>query len=82
MATKHDLQDWVTSALRDAGGRAALIDVAKRIWKNHETELKASGDLFFTWQYDMRWAANVLRRRGTMKPAEVSPNGVWELAKS
>jgi hypothetical protein len=79
MATKHDLQDWVRNALIQAGGRSPLVEVAKHIWKNHERELLKSGDVFYTWQYDMRWAANVLRRNGTMKPAEASPNGVWEL---
>ena len=57
MATKHDLQDWVRDALHDNGGRARLVEVAKFIWANHETQLKASGDLLYTWQYDMRWAA-------------------------
>ncbi|QPK62461.1 hypothetical protein IVG45_16620 [Methylomonas sp. LL1] len=81
MATKHDLADWVHDALKDSGGSARLVDVAKKIWNNHEIELKASGDLFFTWQYDMRWAANLLRRSGIMKASEDSPNGVWELKK-
>ncbi|MBY4676191.1 hypothetical protein [Marinobacterium arenosum] len=79
MATKHDLQDWVHHALKELGGRGRLIDVAKTIWKNHEAELRSSGDLFFTWQYDMRWAANRLRHSGIMRPADVSPTGVWEL---
>jgi len=35
---------------------------------------------FFTWQYDIRWAANLLRRSGLMKPAESSPHGLWELS--
>jgi len=82
MATKHDLQDWVQDALSANGGRATLVEVAKHIWKNREHELRGAGDLFFTWQYDMRWAANVLRRQGVMKAAEVSPQGIWELAKS
>jgi hypothetical protein len=76
MATKHDLQDWVQDALRTNGGRATLVEVAKHIWKNRERELRGSWDLFFPWQYDMRWAVNVLRRRGVMKAAEVSPQGI------
>jgi len=80
MASKEDLPDWVADALKDHGGNARLIDVAKHIWKHHESELRASGDLFYKWQYDMRWAANQLRRTGVMKPADVSPTGVWELA--
>ena len=79
MATKLDLQDWVTDALRANGGTARLVDVAKFIWAHHEAQLKASGDLLYTWQYDMRWAANVLRRKGVMKPVAASPTGVWQL---
>jgi hypothetical protein len=81
MATKHDLQDWVRNALQATGGKASLVEVAKHIWQNHEADLKISGDLLFTWQYDMRWAANVLRHQG-MKSVEVSPRGIWELARS
>ena len=80
MTTKHDVTDWVVGALKELGGRGSLIEVARQIWKSHEPELRSSGDLFFTWQYDMRWSANVLRRKGTMKSAEVSPSGIWELA--
>jgi len=80
MATKEDLQEWVAEALRGLGGSARLIDVAKFIWAAHESELRHSGNLFFTWQYDMRWAANQLRRRHVMKDANISPAGVWELA--
>lgn len=80
MATKHDLQDWVTDALRNSGGAARLVEVAKFIWAHHETQLKESGDLFYTWQYDMRWAANALRTQGIIKPVAASPTGMWELA--
>jgi len=37
------------------------------------------GDLFYTWQYDMRWAATKLRRDGKLKAATRSPKGTWEL---
>ncbi len=80
MATKEDLQDWVHQALKASGGRGSIVDIAKHIWSNHEADLKRSGNLFFTWQYDMRWAGNVLRRKGIMRASEVSPAGVWELA--
>jgi len=81
MASKEDLQDWVKNALAAAGGGGRLVEVAKHIWSAHESDLRKSGDLFFTWQYDMRWAANQLRRRGIMKPVEHSPTGVWQLAR-
>lgn len=80
MATKEDLQDWVAEAIRSLGGSARLVDVAKHIWNVHESDLRESGNLFFTWQYDMRWAANQLRRKHILKAADISPTGVWELA--
>lgn len=80
MATKQDLEAWVKNALVELGGRGHLIAVAKVIWKKHEQELLRSGDLFYTWQYDMRWAANKLRSAKVMKPADLSPSGIWELA--
>jgi hypothetical protein len=78
-ASKHDLADWLYEALSDNSGRGTIVDVCRHIWKHHEAELRAAGDLFFTWQYDVRWAANELRSTGKMKPVDLSPRGVWEL---
>ncbi|TCP44374.1 hypothetical protein [Rhodovulum marinum] len=62
MADKSDLQEWVFEAVHDLGGEATVAEVAKYVWNKYEPELKRSGDLFFTWQYDMRWAADRLRK--------------------
>ena len=62
MANRSDLEGWVLDAIARNGGEASVLEVAKDIWTNHEAELKASGDLFYTWQYDMRWAADRLRK--------------------
>lgn len=80
MATKSDLTDWVLEAIEAQGGEARLVDVAERIWRNHEDELRASGDLFYTWQYDMRWAAQRLRNQGVLAPDDTTPQGVWRTA--
>jgi hypothetical protein len=64
MATKYDLQPWVEEALIALGGSGTVVEVAKEIWARHEPDLRSSGDLFYTWQYDMRWAAQVLRDTG------------------
>jgi hypothetical protein len=77
--TKEDLQIWVQDALRELGGSARIPKIAKAIWQRHRDDLEASGDLFYTWQYDMRWAANRLRRAGIMKSVESSSSGTWEL---
>lgn len=79
VADRSDLQNWIVEALRSKGDRASVTEVCKAVWQLHEPDLRASGDLFFTWQYDIRWAAHVLRRRGLLRPASESPNGIWEL---
>ena len=78
MATREDLQDWVLEALSAAGGEARVIDVARLVWERHQTDLERSGDLFFTWQYDMRWAATKLRHRGLLDEGDRS--GRWRLS--
>ena len=79
MANKFDLRDWLVEALETNMKRASIIAICKYIWNRHEKELRSSGDLFYTWQYDVRWAATELRKNGIMKPANISPQGIWEL---
>lgn len=79
MATREDLVAWVDESLRALGGSASLVAVAREIWQRHEPELRASGDLFYTWQYDMRWAAHQLRQSGRMQPEDRATN-LWVLS--
>ena len=79
MATKANLAEWLLEALKANDGRATIVTVCKHIWGHHEAELRRSGDLFYTWQYDVRWAAHYLRRTGVMRSAQFSPKGLWEL---
>ncbi|GAA0762278.1 hypothetical protein GCM10009107_46580 [Ideonella azotifigens] len=72
------LKQWVIDALQRSGGEAHLISVARDIWTHHESDLREAGDLFFSWQYDMRWACTALRSEGVVEPA--SKSGVWTLA--
>jgi hypothetical protein len=73
------LRQWVKDALAALGGSGTVVDVAAEIWKHHESELRASGELFYTWQYDMRWAAQLLRDAGVAQSASDRRRGVWEL---
>ena len=77
MNTRDVLKDWVKGALCRNDGKLKLIDVAKDIWTHHEKELRSSGDLFFSWQYDMRWAATALRKAGEIEAA--NDRGIWKL---
>lgn len=76
--TKEMLPDLLYSVIKDMGGRGTIIDICKRFWSEYENELKKSGDMFYTWQYDIKWAATTLRKTGRMKDAILSPSGVWE----
>ncbi len=78
MAGRDVLMDWVEEALIALNGSASLLDVAKKIWDLHEADL-INTELFYTWQYDYRWAATKLREKGIMKSREDSPKGIWEL---
>lgn len=78
MASRGVLQDWVIDALRASGGTGSPVSVAQHIWKNHRADLENSGDLFYTWQYDMRWAAQKLRDAGVLVKAN-NRNVPWQL---
>ncbi|SDZ88781.1 hypothetical protein SAMN04515656_1015 [Eubacterium aggregans] len=76
---RTDLSDILYDDLKKLGGCANIVDVCKYMWKHHEKELRDSGNLFYTWQYDIRWAATELRKTKKMKDTKDSPRGIWEL---
>jgi hypothetical protein len=76
---RNDLPDVLYKVLSDLGGQANIITVCKLVWEKYKSDLEKSGDLFYCWQYDIRWAATELRKTGRMKAAEVSPKGIWEI---
>jgi len=77
MSSRQDLVDWVYEALVALGGEGRVVDAAKHIWAHHESDLRASGNLFYTWQYDMRWAAMILRKQGKAAAPAETERGVW-----
>lgn len=80
MLNKNDLSRLILEALKSNGGSASIVEVCKFVWKNYESNLRISGNLFFTWQYDIRWSATELRKEGKIKASEFSPSGIWELS--
>lgn len=79
MPGKLDLCGWLVEALRAMGGKASTVSVCEYVWAKHESDLRRSGELFFTWQYDIRWAATQLRKERVLRSVELSPKGIWEL---
>ena len=83
MASKQDLVTWVREALAASGGGATVVETARHIWREHGAELRRSGDLLFTWQYDMRLAATELVKRGLIRKERRGPNpGYWVLTRT
>jgi len=31
-----------------------IVEISRAVWDRHEDDLRESGDLFYTWQYDLR----------------------------
>lgn len=81
MKLKGDLCNWLVDALKVHNGSASIIDICKHVWERHERELRDSGDSFYSWQYDIRWSADYLRKTGVLRAAKLSPRGIWELIK-
>ena len=77
MTYRETLQTWVWNALDELGGRGTVVEVAKKIWIKHETDLKSAGDAFYSWQYDMRWAAQKLRENGKIGFRKVGKLNKW-----
>jgi hypothetical protein len=76
--SRDDFMPWVLDALRAHGGAASVVDVCRHIWNHHEKELREAGDLFYTWQYDVRWAATKLRHQNKLR--ETTRGAPWMLA--
>ena len=79
MQGRELMKAWVLDALQSLGGSASILDICKSIWERHSTDIQATDDLFYQWQYEIRWAGDLLRREGVLRPAKSSPRGIWKL---
>lgn len=80
VANKNDLKDWVIEALESMSGSGSVVDVSRVVWQRHEHDLRLSGDMFYTWQYDIRWAGQKLRDEGLLVSAQGDRRAPWRLA--
>jgi hypothetical protein len=81
MTTDTDLERWILDALQAHSGEASIVEIAKHIWTTHEAELRKSDELFFTWQYKMRWAGQVLQQKGNLRKSKRGAKANWILLK-
>ncbi|MCP1972529.1 hypothetical protein [Bradyrhizobium elkanii] len=73
---RDDLKKLILDAIASRGGSARIPEIGKHIWDRHEPALKASGEFFYVWQYELRWASNQLAREGKLD--KTSTRGVWK----
>ncbi len=86
---RNDLPDLLYSTIKDLGGKASMMDIFRKFWEDYASKIPHNEDMFYTWNYDIRWAATKLRKEGRMKPAtskekpkeltQESPKGFWEI---
>ena len=79
MSYRENLKEWVAEALGKLGGQAYINDVARQIWLDHESELRSWDEHFYSWQYDMRWAAQHLRNKNVLSFHKVGSKSRWVL---
>lgn len=77
---RNVMTSWVVQALKELGGEAGILDICKKVWASHEEEIRNAGDLFYEWQYEIRWAGNILRREGVLRSKQESPRHTWMLS--
>lgn len=82
MTNNESLQDWINDALSSLGGEGTIIDIAKYIWTHHERDLREKDDLFFTWQYQMRWAAQHMQKDKKLLKTKSGNKAIWKLIRN
>lgn len=88
MISRNDLPELLYNTIKELGGKADMMTIFKKFYHDNEQLLKKSGDLFYTWNYDIRWAATKLRKKNKMRPArqwentygaDISSRGILEI---
>lgn len=77
---RNDLPGLLIKCLIELGGEGTIVEVCECFWSYYEEELKRSGSLLYTWQYDIRWAATELRKSNIMLNSRESPKELWQFA--
>ncbi len=75
---KQNLPEYVLNALNALGGEATIVEICKYIWDNEISKIPINqrNDHFYTWGYDVRWAAQKLRDNNL---SYIPRRGVWAL---
>ena len=73
---RDDFMPLIIEALHANHGSLKIHEVCKSVWNNNSARIIQSQQVLYTWQYDIRWAANKLRRQNKIIS---KPRGYWTL---
>lgn len=76
---RNDTVQLVCEALDSLGGEGTIVEATEVIWKNYKDDLESSGDISYTWQYDMRWARHKLSKTGKLTTETRGRESIWKL---
>jgi len=72
---RNDFMPLIMAALIANGGSLKISEVCEYVWTHNNQKIMLS-QVLYTWQYDIRWAANELRRQNFIKS---EPRGYWTI---
>ena len=80
MIKRKDLTEILEEALTALGGEGKIVEICEYIWGKYKDNLLSSGDIFYTWQYDLRMSAKeTLKAKGKITTLKDGKKSVWKL---
>ena len=76
--SKDDLPRLLEDVLKEMNGNGYILDISKKFWIKYKDNITPDNNLFYTWQYDIRWAATELRKNNIMVRPDLE-KGLWTL---
>ena len=75
----NPVEPMLIDALKATNKPTLIVDVSKFIWNKYYDELKANDELFFKWQYQLRWAKDHLKSCGILATKKQGVYSLWYL---
>ena len=77
---RKDLTEILEEALVSLGGEGRIVEICEYIWSKYSNDLLSSGDIFYTWQYDLRMSAKeTLKAEGKVITIKDGNKSIWKL---
>jgi hypothetical protein len=77
--SRKEFSPWVIAALENHSGTANIFQISKYVWDNYHHIISQDSKMLYTWQYELRWAIQNLKKELKIQHKEKSIRGTWEL---